>query len=442
VGNSLRFRSSASAYLSRTPATTTNRRTWTVSFWIKRGRLFTGTEQAIFGSNNGTTYTELNYLASSDVLRVNLAAGSATYTFDTTAVFRDPAAWYHVVLAIDTTQATSTDRIKLYVNSVQQAGTNTPPTQNYDTQWNVAQAAFIGSRTAGTWFTDCYLTEFYSIDGQALTPNSFGTFNSYGVWQPITYGGSYGINGFYLPFTNKTSTTTLGYDFSPNGNNWTTNNISLTTGATYDSMTDVPTLTSATAANYCVGNPLSRYTTNTYNFTNGNLDVELLDASNAQIQTRMSMGVSSGKWYWEATLISISTYQPSLGVAADNILNGYYVGGTALQWGVYGPNGDKYNSGTFTAYGSAATINDVVQIALDMDNGKIWWGKNGTWFASGNPAAGTNAAFTNLAGNTVLPAMGVGGTVNAGGKYAFNFGQRPFSYTPPTGFVALNTYNL
>jgi hypothetical protein len=106
-------------------------------------------------------------------------------------------------------------------------------------------------------FFDGYLAEINFIDGQALTPNSFGTFNSYGVWQPITYGGSYGTNGFYLPFSNNASTTTLGYDFSPNGNNWTTNNISLTAGATYDSMTDVPTLTSATAANYCVyANPL------------------------------------------------------------------------------------------------------------------------------------------------------------------------------------------
>jgi hypothetical protein len=116
-------------------------------------------------------------------------------------------------------------------------------------------------------FYDGYLTEINFIDGQALTPNSFGTINSYGVWQPITYGGSYGTNGFYLPFTNNASTTTLGYDFSPQGNNWTTNNISLTAGSTYDSMTDVPTLTSATAANYAVMNPLD--TTGERNFIKG-----------------------------------------------------------------------------------------------------------------------------------------------------------------------------
>jgi hypothetical protein len=237
ISRSVRIRSSASAYFNRTPATTTNRRTWTVSFWIKRGRLFTGTEQAIFGSNNGGTFTELNYLASSDVLRLNLAAGAASYYFDTTAVFRDPSAWYHIVVAVDTTQATSTDRMKVYINGVQQAGTNNVPVINYDTQWNVAQSAFIGSRTAGTWFTDCYLTEFYSIDGQALTPSSFGETNAVtGVWQPKAYSGTYGTNGFYLNFSDNSTAAALGTDFSGNSNTWTVNNISVTAGATYDSM--------------------------------------------------------------------------------------------------------------------------------------------------------------------------------------------------------------
>ena len=437
VNNSLRFRSSASAYLNRTPATTTNRRTWTVSLWIKRGRLATGTEQAIFGSNNGTTFTELNYLASSDILRVNLAAGSATYKFDTTAVFRDPAAWYHIVVAVDTTQATSTDRIKLYVNGVQQDGTNQVPVQNYDTQWNVAQAAFIGSRTASTWFTDGYLAEFYSIDGQALTPNSFGTFNSYGVWQPITYGGSYGTNGFYLPFSNTTSTTTLGYDFSPNGNNWTTNNISLTAGATYDSMTDVPTLTSATAANYATFNPLSR---TACTITNGNLQAvgDGGNYDNLPASIAFDAGGSDG-FYWEFTSISNDS-STIVGICSINNseLNKanptFSFANSADGWGYIG-SGNKTNSGTNTSYGNSWTNSDVIGVAVK--NGKIWFSKNGTFQASGNPAAGTNEAFSSISG-LVYPVAGINGT----NGFNINFGQRPFSYTPPTGFVALNTFNL
>jgi hypothetical protein len=423
VNNSLRFRSSASAYLSRTPATTTNRRTWTVSCWIKRGRLATGTEQTIFGSNNGTTFTELNYLASSDTLKVNLAAGSATYQFTTTAVFRDPAAWYHIVVAVDTTQATSTDRMKIYVNGIQQDGTNQVPVQNYDTQWNVAQAAFIGSRTASTWFNDCYLTEFHSIDGQALTPSSFGAINSYGVWQPTAYGGSYGTNGFYLPFTNTTSTTTLGFDFSPNGNNWTPSaGISLTAGATYDSMTDVPTLTSATAANYAVMNPLNLPRGGT--MSNGNL---LWTAPSAEGQAVATLYVSSGKFYWE--MVSNTAGGFGFGISIDtanintiNVVAGQYV---------YYNNGNKYIGATPSAYGATYTNGDIIGIALDLDAGTLVFYKNNV--SQGTATTGLSGTFT---------ALIYDGSGAATPTFNANFGQQPFTYTPPSGFVALNTFNM
>jgi hypothetical protein len=165
------------------------------------------------------------------VLRLNLAAGAASYYFDTTAVFRDPSAWYHIVVAVDTTQATSTDRMKVYINGVQQAGTNNVPVINYDTQWNVAQSAFIGSRTASTWFNNCYLTEFHSIDGSALDPTSFGEFNTdTGVWQPKSTQGLTEPTGSTSTSLTTSSTTTLGDDLSGNGNDWTTNNFSVTAG--------------------------------------------------------------------------------------------------------------------------------------------------------------------------------------------------------------------
>ena len=444
VPYSLRFRRANSAYLSRTMGTPTNDKICTWSFWAKRGTLGTTAGEMIFygtaaaGGNIAIFFDS----TSPNAFRMYTALGTRSVT--SSSVFRDTSAWYHFVIAYDSTETTSSNRFKVWVNNQSLSFTGSFPDSNHACSWNVSGATSYFGSPGGPFadsrdYIDGYRAEVNFIDGQALTPSSFGqTDSATGVWVPKKYSGTYGNNGFYLKFADASAATAaaIGKDSSGNGNNWTPSGISVTSGVTFDQMLDTPTL------NYCTGNPLSRHTTNTYNFTNGNLEVEMFDSSNVQIQTRMSMGVSSGKWYWEATLVSYSIYQPSLGVAADNILNGNYVGGTALQWGVYGPNGDKYNNGVFTAYGSAATTNDVVQIALDMDNGKIWWGKNGTWFASGNPASGTNAAFTNLAGNTVLPAMGVGGTTNAGGKYAFNFGQRAFAYTPPTGFKALNTANL
>ena len=248
VNNSLRFRSSASAYLSRTPTVASNQKTWTWSAWVKRGSL--GTQQSLFATSSQNFSI---FFGSGNDLRVWTNGGNGSIY--TNAVYRDPAAWYHIVLQ----SSTVSPYFQLYVNGSQVTSFSYDNRTTYpgasNTEVDSAVAHYISGYTG--YYFDGYMSEINFIDGQALAPTAFGTFNSYGVWQPITYGGSYGTNGFYLPFTNTTSTTTLGYDFSPNGNNWTTNNISLTAGSTYDSMTDVPTLTSATAANYAVANPLN-----------------------------------------------------------------------------------------------------------------------------------------------------------------------------------------
>jgi hypothetical protein len=255
---SLRFRSSASAYLNRTPASAGNRRTATFSFWLKRASLTTN--QAIFSL--GAFPTNLfEIVFDNNLLYVQNAPNSATrdLLLETTQSFRDPSAWYHFVISIDTTQATASNRVKIYVNGIQitALSTATYPSQNTDLNLGLTIANQIGRRTDNSLYLDGYLAEFNSIDGQALTPSSFGeTDAATGVWIPKAYTGSYGTNGFYLKFNDATSTTTLGLDSSPQSNNWTTNNISVTAGTTYDSMTDVPTLTSTTAANYAVLNPL------------------------------------------------------------------------------------------------------------------------------------------------------------------------------------------
>jgi hypothetical protein len=236
VNNSLRFRSSASAYLNRTPTTAGNRQKFTISVWYKAGRIGVSEVNANIINAGGD---------GSSLLISGTGAFGATYNdrllfreagttlFYWPMVFRDPAAWYHIVFAMDTTQATAANRAKLYVNGVDQgAFSGTAITQNTSTSINNTSAHYINTFNGTFYPSDLYYTEYNLIDGQALTPTSFGTTNSYGVWQPITYGGSYGTNGFYLPFTNTTSATTLAYDFSPNGNNWTPNNISSTTSAT------------------------------------------------------------------------------------------------------------------------------------------------------------------------------------------------------------------
>jgi hypothetical protein len=240
----------------------------------------------------------------------------------------------------------------------------------------------------------------------------------------------------------------IGKDSSPNGNNWTPNNISVTAGTTYDAMIDVPTLTSATAANYCVWSPIDK---GSVTVTNGNLTA-VATADVAALRGTMGLP-QSGKWYWETTL-SAQGYGTGLGIA-DNAcpISNFNAGSTqsrTFQWGsfsggvtLYGTN-QSVLSGTSWAGASQVASNDVVMIAVDMDNGSMWVGKNGTWFNSSgtaNPATNTDPRWTGLTGTTWFPVYASYGTGSPPTANA-NFGQRPFSYSAPTGFVALNTYNL
>lgn len=431
---SLRFRSSASAYLDRTPASAGNRKTWTWSAWVKRSNI--GTNGVMLGTEtvNSQTYCSVYFV--SDKIYLDAAASNVeTMRVYTNAVFRDPSAWYHVVVYLDTTQATAANRTAIYVNGVLQTLTvSTNPAQNLEPLVNSTVAHNIGRNPLNLQYFDGYMTEVYLIDGQALTPSSFGaTDAATGVWQPIKYTGTYGTNGFYLPFTDTSSTTTLGNDFSGNGNNWTTNNISLTAGSTYDSMTDVPTNTNSNTANYCVINPVN-ISSSSVSVTDGNLNLSI--AANATCATA-TMAVNSGKWYWEFTAGAASANAYYVSVCDVN--NWSSPGKTQTDmfnspniWTYYGTSGNTINNATQTAYGATFTNGDVIGVALNMDAGTITFYKN-------NVSQGT--AFSTLSGKTIAPQIGNGasGSSIAG---VMNFGQRPFSYTPPTGFKALNTYNL
>jgi len=425
--NSLRFRSSASAYLNRTPASAGNRKTWTWSGWVKRGAL--GSFNPLLQANySGTPWFVLGF-ANNDKMEVTQTAGSSA-SWESTAVFRDVSAWYHVVLAVDTTSATSTmngsstDRFRLYVNGTQYViSGGSVPSQNADLQVNNTVAHTIGGY--GSSYTDGYLAEVNFIDGQALTPSSFGeTSSTTGVWIPKKYTGTYGTNGFYLPFTNTASTSTLGNDFSGNGNNWTTNNISLTAGSTYDSMTDVPTLTSATAANYCVLNPLDKGTNNT--LSNGNLRYAIAESQQGLVRATVGLP-STGKWYCETTKLSTGTLL--VGIATRNAAFGGYLGEDANGWGYFSGDGQVYNNNAGIATGATIADGDVLGIAFNSDSGTLQFYKNGT----------LQTTTTGFTPSTVQYFFAAG---SFGGDGDFNFGQQPWAYTPPSGFIALNTFNL
>jgi len=424
IQRSLRFRSSASAYLNRTPAGAGNRQTWTWSGWVKRGKLTDSAIQTLLGT---TSNTDLIGFDTDDTFRVWF--GANTYSTKTTQVFRDPSSWYHFVVAVDTTQATASNRLKIYVNGSQITALSASyPTQNYNTGVDNTVEHRIGKMPSGDYnYFDGYLTEINFIDGQALTPSSFGYTNPLtGVWQSLPYTGTYGANGFYLPFTNITNTTTIGYDFSGNNNNWTSNNISLTSGSTYDSMTDVPTLTSATQANYAVMNPLWKDSGVT--IADGNLNVS--GGNYGGISTMLAP--TGNKYYCEFTVTATEGNQ-TVGVLKAAALNGSLSSidlNTSNGYGYYSTNGNKTVTGTSSAYGSSwGTIGDVIGIALDMVSNQITFYKNNTSQGAISIAASTDYFFA------------VANATSTGGG-AFNFGQQPFKYTAPTGFVALNTFNL
>jgi len=407
ISRSLRFNSADSAYLNRTPASAGNRKTYTISVWCKRASTEgTGT---ILNARSGSPWAGLFFSTGDGVgnnpsLQFTVTAGTAPGVY-TNAVFRDVSAWYHIVVAVDTTQATDSNRVKIYINSVlQQLTSGNYPTLNQDTQINSTIAHEIGNPSAYSNDSNFYLTEYNFIDGQALTPSSFGETNAQtGVWQPKAYSGSYGTNGFYLNFSDNSNTpTSYGTDTGVGG---------------------------TVRGNYCTLNPLvQRWDVYTASITNGNLDTAdtVGDANNPYVFGTTL--VSSGKFYWEITVTAIGTSAASffIGVDSGKTQNG----ATFTDWVSYSGNGSKYvGSTSSSAYGATYTTGDVIGVALDKDAGTVTFYKN-------NTSQGAISLPTNV---PMVAWLSPG--ANSGSATA-NFGQRPFAYTAPSGFKALCTQNL
>ena len=445
VERSLRFNSGDSTDLQRTPSSAGNRKVWTWSSWIKRSSLSSDYRQ-IFRA--GATMVRFK---NDHTLMFERSGGSVS----TDGFFRDVTAWYHIVFALDTTQSTESNRIKLYVNSEQQTLSGTFPAQNTDYDINNNVNHFIGQNTANSEFFDGYMAEINFIDGQALTPASFGKTDAVtGQWNPIdTSGLTFGTNGFRLKFDDNsgTSATTLGKDSSGNGNNYTPNNF-----GTGDAVKDTP------SNNFCT---LSAIYDSGAAFGSSSLSEAALrytgGSSNRSIGSTFGIRHTDTQgYYFEARIIS--------GNQANRLFVG--IGYTSTNWistDARGANDDSWvlrnGDGVFihnssvdgeTTGAGALSIGDVIQIAVK--GSKIWVGKNGSYFFSGNPSGDSTPKFSDIA-STWTPVA----DVMTSNVVQFNFGQDSsfsnsvtaqgntdanghgdFHHSPPTGFLALCSKNL
>ena len=437
VQRSVRLRSSASASFTKSLSSNGSLTTWTWSAWVKRGAIGNSTYRGLFGAGaNSGNPAPLDILRFTDVDTLQLALGTsnvANTALITTQVFRDPSAWYHIVAVYDSSNATSSSRARLYINGLQVTafGTATYPSQNTQTSAiNVASATtqvvgaqYFGASGGVALPFDGYLTEVNFIDGQALTPASFGEINPVtGVWAAKKYAGTYGTNGFYLNFSDPSAATAaaIGKDSSGNGNNWTPANVSVTAGVTYDSMLDVPLgAGGAERGNYAVLNPLDN-SQGAGIISDGNLKISY-NASGRAIGTVFT---DSGKWYAEFTVgqVSTATNADAVGVCG--------VGTTSSVLRGYAPNGQYYNGSAWASYGATYTAGDVIGVAVDVGSQTLEFFKN-----NANQGQKTSIGVSTLA--FLAWAQGA-----SGNNIAANFGQRPFAYTPPTGFKALHTGNL
>jgi hypothetical protein len=437
VDNSLRFDKPSSDYLSRTPASATNQKTWTLSFWVKKSGLVANNMIYLQDPN---TYI---YFNTEDRLGI-VFAGEVSGNFRTSMLFRDVSAWYHIVIACDTTQGTASNRVKTYVNGSQITySTESQPTINYDTTINSTAGIEIGKQS--TNYFNGYMAEFYLIDGQALTPTDFGEFDAdSGVWKPIAYEGTYGTNGFFLEFQDSGA---LGTDSSGEGNNFTVNNLT-----SIDQTTDTPT------NNFTLLNTLN-YSSSTRTYGEGNTAITASGSGDWNTALN-NIGVRSGKWYAEFKINSVGSFS-AIGVTLWPVLSPVNPSATLNFTFLVGEDAGAYgwrNNGARPQGGSSLSswgTNDILMIAMDMDNLKVYFGKNGTWETSGDPESG--ATGTGSIGDLTADQDYFFVICPRGGSTYCNFGNPAFTiasgntdgndygnfeYAVPSGYLALCTSNL
>ena len=450
VDNSLRINQGDSSYLKKTFGTATNRRKFTYSFWCKKqhntdmGILSTGAD----ANNRGIMY----FNDSGDFNFLEVTSGSVTSFVATNRLFRDSSAWYHFVIAVDTTQGTNTNRVKIYVNGIQETSLaqTTYMNQNYDGNFNASARHDISSANGygeDGYYWNGYLAEVVFIDGQQLAPTSFGEFDEdSGIWKPIDVSGlTFGTNGFYLDFEDSAN---LGNDAN-GGTDLTEVNLAAT-----DQSTDTCT------TNFCLINPLDKYIGGTLaTYSEGNTRFSSSGNSSSNNGTRCNFAVANGKWYWEVKLIQNAF---RFGIQDVDAAIQYSSGSNFNIVGTYAVQNNGAKSINNTESASAVTTfsnGDTAMMAMDLENQKLYFGVNGTWSNSGNPesgSSGTGSIGDLVAGTTYIP-------VFSNGAWAqntiadFNFGNPAYSisssntdgdgygnfeYAVPSGYFSLNTKNL
>jgi hypothetical protein len=452
IANSCRFNDDSSDRLIRTQ-TAGNRRTYTISFWIKRSGLSAST--SIIGSDpdgsHSANFSILDFNSADEMdFSENISGTGSTWRLITNRKFRDVSAWYNIVCAVDTTQATASNRLKIFINGVQETSFSTEnyPSQNLETKFNENSNKITVGGRSGQYF-DGYFAEVVMIDGTALDPTSFGVFNTVSnIWEPRGYAGTYGTNGFRLDFADSSA---LGNDVSGNDNDFTV-----------DNLTSIDQSTDTCSNNFAILNPLaaqagSSVSSSVATFSDGNLVVDAISSETIIA----NIGVDTGKWFWE---VKVLTDQDGLTIGGANQhfhldaelgYNSPSSPSSAKIFAYYGGTGVYANTvgdgNQFTTYGTSVAVNDIVGVALNLDDNQVTFYKNGTAQNSG-----TAASLTTLgSGEQYFPAVGNWSASNI--KVSFNFGSPSFSissgnadangfgnfeYAVPSGYFSLCTKNL
>jgi len=445
VSNSLRFNTGSDHSLTKTFSSAGNRAVWTWSAWMKVGGdagfngLFT-----VGQWDGGSTATGVILYANTFNTYWNAPNGGTS----TSAKYRDPSAWYHVVLQANTST------LKLYVNGEQQ----TSRSISGDGQINIGSAEHAIGRYSGAGSTfNGYMSEIVFIDGTALAPTSFGEFDSIsGIWKPIDVSGlTFGSNGFYLEFKQagtSQNSSGLGADTSGNDNHWAVNNLTATSQST-DTCTN----------NFATLNPLNIPAANGPTFINGNLKTTCA-VTGAAYMGSATIGVASGKWYAEMKVKTIDSIIAGVSAnVAEDARDSTYPGAQGDSAGILLGSGNKYINDSGTTHGDAFSENDILMIALDLDNNNVYFGRNGNWFdGSGNAdesnptsAIALTAAASTQDGFYFFSVADGGGSAAASASWNFGSpayaisssnadanGHGNFEYAVPSGYFALNTKNL
>jgi hypothetical protein len=428
----------ASTRLTKTWSSSGNRNKWTWSSWVKRSNI--SNTNRIFGVYQNNSYSTTCYFNSAgQLLFIDDYNGSSQAFAQTNAKYRDTHGFYHIVVTYDKDNSTSADKLILYVNGERVSlATYVAPSQA--TTWNVDGLTMeIGAFNSADYF-DGYMSHIHFCDGYAYAASDFGsTDNTTGIWKPKTAPSvSYGTNGFFLDFASSSS---MGNDISGNNNDWTV------AGNLKQCLTTPSNI-------FCTWNGVGD-AGGDHSFNNGGTGVAFQETS-GDARVYGNLAFSKGKYYWEWKAISEHPSANTWGIGSvDDLYNQESPGSNNKHWIMNAAN--KYN-GSAISYGSQVNIGEIGMVAVDMDNGKIWFGKDGTWFGSGNPSTGANPAFSNVTDVTVTPiAADNVGSYTPQQHYNFgegrfgttavasagsNSGLGTFEFDVPTNFKALCTKNI